>query len=220
MIELKYKNWNEININTFQKLQSLINQEKTGDEQMDNLNINITMLSILCDVDEDTIADLSIDEFTELSKQCVFINNIPKAKIKDRYTINGQIYDVQFNLQDMTMSQYIDFQTFCKDRDKYMREIIACFLIPKGKKYGEGYRLSDVIEDIGNHFSIVDAYSVCFFFIISFQSLTKATLRCLVKKMKREMKKMNKTEQEKIQNAIDQLNKVVNLVGNGDLPIG
>jgi hypothetical protein len=215
MLELKYKNWNEITINVYQKLQCLLKQESTGDSTMDNLNMNITLLSILCDVDEDVIADLSIEDFKALANQCVFINDMPKVRIKDRYTINGQIYNVQFNVQDMTMAQYIDYQTFLKDSEKYMKEIIACFLIPKGKKYGEGYKIADVIEDIGNYFSIVDALSVCFFFTILFQSLTKATLRCLVKKMKREKRKLNKVEQQQMDKAIAELTKVMNLVGNG-----
>lgn len=215
MVELKYKNWNEISINTFEKLQGLFNLEKTGDELMDNLNMNISMLSILCDVDEDTIANLSTNDFTELSKQCMFINQMPKAKIKDKYKINGQMYEVQFNVEDMTMSQYIDFQTFIKEKEKYLKNICACFLIPKGKKYGEGYKISEVVEDIGNSFSIVDAHSIFFFFTLLFQSLTRATLACLVKKMKREKKKMNKEQQEQIQRAIDEVNKVMNLVKSG-----
>jgi hypothetical protein len=143
-----------------------------------------------------------------------------KAKIKDRYKINGQMYEVHLNVEDMTMSQYIDFQTFIKEKEKYLKNICACFLIPKGKKYGEGYSISEVVEDIGNYFSIVDAHSIFFFFIILFQSLTKATLDCLVRKMKKQQKKMNKEEQEKIQQAIDELNKVANLVKNGVLLFG
>lgn len=215
MVELKYKNWNEISINTFEKLQGLLNLEKTGDEQMDNLNMNISMLSILCDVDEDAIADLPVNEFTELSKQCMFINEMPKAKIKNKYEINGQMYEVQFNVEDMTMNQYIDFQTFIKEKEKYLKNICACFLLPVGKKYGEGYKISKVVEDIGNSFSIVDAHSIFFFFTLLFQSLTKATLACLVKKMKREKKKMNKEQQVQVQRAIDEVNKVMNLVKSG-----
>ena len=215
MVELKYKNWDEISINTFEKLQGLFNLEKTGDEQIDNLNMNITMLSILCDVDEDTIADLPVNEFTELSKQCMFINEMPKAKIKDKYEINGQMYEVQLNVEDMTMNQYIDFQTFIKEKDKYLKNICACFLLPVGKKYGEGYKISKVVEDIGNSFSIVDAHSIFFFFTLLFQSLTVATLRCLEKKMKRGMKKMTKAEREMTEKAIMAVRETMSLLKNG-----
>lgn len=215
-MELKYKNWNDITIGVYNKLNKLLKFEPTDDVVMDELNLTIQILSVLCDVDEDAIGDLTRSEFSELAAQCSFLQELPKVKIKDKYTINGKEYTVQFNVQDMTMSQYIDFQTFIKKQDKYMSNIIACFLIPTGKKYGDGYKLQDVVNDIENYFSIVDAHSVCFFFTLVFQSLTKVMLTYLVKKMKKGMKKMTPEEKEKTQQAIDQLNKVISLVKNGD----
>lgn len=215
-MELKYKNWNDITIGVYKRLQCLLEWEQTDDVVLDEVNKSITLLSILCDVDEDTISDLTTDEFKRLVGQCGFLNEIPKVKIKDKYIINGKKYNVQFNVQDMTMAQYIDYQTFLKEKDKYISNILACFLIPDGKKYGDGYKIQEVVEDIEQYFSIVDAHSVCFFFTLAFQSLTRVTLRFLVKKMRKAMKKMNKEEQEKAQIAIDHLNKAIHLVESGD----
>ena len=218
MIELKYKNWKEISINVFQKLQNL-NLNNSSDI-IDEIDDNVKILSILCDVDEDTIADLEINEYKTLVSQCTFLNEMPKVKIKDEYWINDKLYQVQYGVQNMTMAQYIDYQTYLKDSSKYTKEIVSCFVIPKGKKYGEGYKISEVVEDIGNYFSIVDALSVCFFFTMLFRSLTTATLGCLVKKMKRGKKKMNKEQQVQVQRAIDELNKVIHLVKSVDGYLG
>lgn len=214
MIELKYKNWKDITINVYQKLQNL-NLNRSSDI-IDEIDDNVKILSILCDVDEDTIADLEINDYKRLVSQCEFLNEMPKVKINDEYWINGKLYQVQYNVQDMTMAQYIDYQTYLKDSTKYTKEIVSCFVLPKGKKYGEDYDLNETIEDIGNYFSIVDALSVCFFFTMLFRSLTTATLGYLVKKMKREKKKMNKEQQVQVQRAIDELNKAIHLVKNGD----
>ena len=214
MIELKYKNWKEISINVFQKLQNL-NLNNSSDI-IDEIDDNVKILSILCDVDEDTIADLEVGEYKTLVSQCAFLNEMPKVKIKDEYWINDKLYQVQYGVQNMTMAQYIDYQTYLKDSSKYTKEIVSCFVFPKGKKYGEDYNLNETIEDIGNYFSIVDALSVCFFFTMLFRSLTTATLGCLVKKMKRGKKKMNKEQQAQVQRAIDELNKVIHLVKSGD----
>lgn len=215
-MELKYKNWNDITIGVYNKLNKLLKFEPTDDVVMDELNLTIQILSVLCDVDEDVIGDLTRSEFGKLAAQCAFLQELPKVKIKDEYWINDKLYQVQFNVQDMTMAQYIDYQTFIKEQDKYMSNILACFLIPKGKKYGDGYNLQEVVNDIENYFSIVDAHSVCFFFTLLFQSLTKVMLTYLVKKMKKGMKKMTQEEKEKTQEAIDHLNKVISLVKNGD----
>lgn len=218
MIELKYKNWKDITINVYQKLQNL-NLNGSSDI-IDEIDDNVKILSILCDVDEDTIADLEINDYKRLVSQCAFLNEMPKVQIKDEYWINDKLYQVQYGVQNMTMAQYIDYQTYLKDSSKYTKEIVSCFVIPKGKKYGEDYDLTETIEDIGNYFSIVDALSVCFFFTMLFRSLTKATLGCLVKKMKRGKRKMNKEQQVQVQRAIDELNKVIHLVKSGDGYIG
>ena len=215
-MELKYKNWNDISINVYNKLQTLLTPNNNEDVLLGTLDNNIQLLSILCDVDEDKICELSRSEFSALLSQTKFLSEIPKAKIRDNYVVNGKKYNVFLNISDMQMSQYIDYQTFIKDKDKYTAEIMACFLIPKGKKYGEGYDIAEVIKEFGEHLSIVDAYSIMFFFAISFQSLTKTTLIYLEKKLKREMKKMTSEQKAKITEAMEQLREVIDLLKNGD----
>lgn len=212
-MELKYKNWNDITVNIFNKLKTI--DVNAGDD-LDMLNSNIELLSILCDVDEDTIANLTTTEFTNLLLQTAFLKDMPKADINDSYVINGKEYTVFLSMKNMTVSQYIDFQTFYKEQDKYLKELLSIFLIPKGKKYGEGYDINETINDIGEYLSIVDAYSILFFFIILFQNLTKVTLTCCIKDMKKMMKKMtNKAELEKTKAAIREIQKVKDLVKNG-----
>ena len=216
-MELKYKNWKEISINTFKKLQETIkNVPVTDDETLNALNNNIAMLSVLCDVDEDTIVSLTTSEYVRLVNECNFLVDMPKVKITDNYTINGKEYEVFLSLRNMTVAQYVDFQTFYKEREKYFSELLACFLIPKGMKYGEGYDIADVVKDIGEHFSIVDANSIMFFFVLLFQSLTKVTLNCSIRKIKKLMRKeKNKEQREKMEQTIMELKKARDLAKNG-----
>lgn len=216
-MELKYNNWNDITVNVFERLKAI---KIESNDILDELNTNISILSVLCDVDEDTIANLEVGEFNRLLNQTSFLAEMPKAKIQDKYVINGKQYEVHLAINQMSMAQYIDFQTFCKEKDKYMKNIIACFLIPKGKKYGEGYEIEDVLKDIGD-MSIVNAHSIMFFFIISFRALTKTMLTYLVKKMRKEMKKEKNIEiVNKMKEAISQIEVAMTLVENGDGLIG
>jgi hypothetical protein len=212
MIELKYKSWKEISVNTFNKLKDI---KVNSNDSLELLDSNIALLSILCDVDEDTIVSLTTSEFSTLLNQTAFLSTLPKVKIQDTYTINGNEYEVFLTLKDMSVAQYIDFQTFYKDQDKYFKELLACFLIPKGKKYGDGYDIQKVIDDIGNHLSIVDANSILFFFVLLFKSLTKVMLTYSIRQMKKAKKKMNKEEQEKIDLAIAETKRAMTLVENG-----
>ena len=216
-MELKYKNWKEISINTFKKLQEAIKDAPvTDDETLNTLNNNIAMLSVLCDVDEDDIASLTTSEYVRLVNECNFLVDMPKVKITDNYTINGKEYEVFLSLRNMTVAQYVDFQTFYKEQDKYYKELLACFLIPKGMKYGEGYDIAEVANDIGEHLSIVDANSIMFFFVLLYQSLTKATLNYSIRDMKKLMRKeKNKEQRVKMEQAIMELKKARDLVVNG-----
>ena len=81
-----------------------------------------------------------------------------------------------------------------------------------------------MINDIGDHLSIVDANSIMFFFVILYQSLTKVILTYLIKELKK-MKKKNldkemieKKEQaiEELRKAIKELRKAMDLPPNGN----
>lgn len=213
-MELKFRNWEEISVNTFSRLRNIDYKQDGGEFEM--LNANIELLSILCDCDEDVISNLTTSEFTYLLNQTTFLKDMPKVKIEDTYIINGTTYKVFLSLKQMSVAQYVDFQTYFKDQQKYFKELLSVFLIPKGMKYGEGYNIDDTINDIGEYLSIVDANSILFFFAILFQSLTKVTLDCSIKDMKKMMKKMtNKEEIEKMEMAIKEMEKAKALTKSG-----
>jgi hypothetical protein len=216
MIELKYDSWEKISVNVFEKLNKRIAEaEVVGIENIDLLNKQIAILSVLCDVDEDRIAELTTNEFSILVNKIEFLNTTPKKNIINKLKINGNEYEVFLSVADMTMNQYIDFQTLYKDREKNFKQLLAIFILPKGKKYCEGYDIKDVINDIGD-MPISDANNIMFFFAIAFRSLTKTMLTYSTKMMKKLMKKTkNKERVMKIQEIIDKIEEAQNLVKNG-----
>ena len=210
MIKLKYKNWSEISIKKFDEIKKELNKNKNNE-----LEANLALLSSLCDVPIDEIEDLPLNEFSRLLKQTDFMKKMPKVDIKEKYVINGKKYDVCLNVNKMTTSQYIDYQTFGKDIENNLKNIIAIFMIPEGKKYGD-YDLDEVIDELYDNMPIADAYSVCFFFTLQLQSLTKATLCYLERKIKKEMKKeKNKMRKEKITEGLEQIQQVKHLLNDG-----
>lgn len=184
MIRLKYKSWKDINVDTFEKL----NKIKVDDE----FSANIELLSILCDCSTEEIENLSTKEFNRLLRKTSFLLSMPKVFVKDVYKINGKKYTLLSKIADMNVSQYIDFQTYYK-KGNDTKNILSVLLIPKGKKYGQ-YNLDEVKEDIGKYLNIVDAYSICFFFTLLFQSLTKGIGIYSVFQMKKMMKKEKKNK--------------------------
>lgn len=218
-MELKYKNWEEISVNVFEELTNRINDvEETGNEQIDTLNKQIAILSVLCDVDEDTIASLHTTEFSRLVSATDFLNETPKKNVIDKVTLNGKEYEIFLSVGDMSMSQFIDFQRLFPERDKNFSRLLSIFILPKGKEYCDGYRIEEVIKDIGDYLPITDANNIMFFFAIAYQSLTKVTLTCLTKQMKKLMKKeKNKDRVVKLKEAIMNIQTAKDLLESGDI---
>ena len=211
MIDIKYKSWKNITIAIFDKIKDVKIEEDYTQETM--LQKNIELLTILCDCSEEDIINLPLNEFNELIKKTEFLKELPKVNMNDYYEINGNVYEVHRNLREMLTSQYIDFQTLSKEKDKNLANILACFLIPKGKRYGEDYDVITVAEEIYNHFNIVDARSIMFFFTLLFQSLTKTILTYSIKQMKRATK--SKEMEQQIKELEQNLMLAKNLVENG-----
>lgn len=184
-MELKYKSWDNITIKIFNKLNS-IKLEEYDDDSL--LNANVKLLSILCDADEQEIESLPLHEFGRLIKEMSFIEKpLPQTNIKMLYNINGNVYHLNTNIKKMTTAQYIDFQTLYKQDKSNVAKILACFMIPKGKKYGE-YDIDDVVKELNEHFSIVDAETIMFFFAESYQKLITNIRISLTKQMNQNKK--------------------------------
>ena len=213
-MKLKYNNWSEISIKKFDEINNILSHINNVNED-EALEININLLSILCDVSVEEIEDLPLTEFSKLVKQTEFLKEMPKVDIKDNYVINGKKYVLCANVSKMTTAQYIDYQTLVKNADKNVKELLSVFLIPKGKKYGE-YDLEEVMNDIYNYFPIADARAVSFFFTLVLQSLTKATLISLERRTKKELKKTKtKEEKEKIEILLETIRLSKNSIPNG-----
>lgn len=218
MIEVKYDSWEKISVNVFEKLTRKIEEaEVTGNNDVDLLNKQIAILSVLCDVDEDVIGDLRSSEFSALVNKTNFLNEPLKKDVLTKITLNEKEYDIFLNIGDMTMSQYIDFQTLFPKRDKEFKRMLSIFIIPKGCSYNDGYNIEDVINDIGEYMPITDANNIMFFFALAYQSLTKVMLTSLAKEMKKLKKKeKDSVKAEQMQMAIDQLMVAKHLAENGD----
>lgn len=213
-MKLKYNKWEDISIKKFDEINNILSNINNVNED-EALEININLLSILCDVSVEEIEDLPLTEFSKLVKQTEFLKEMPKVDIKDNYVINGKKYVLCANVSKMTTAQYIDYQTLVKNADKNVKELLSVFLIPKGKKYGE-YDLEEVMNDIYNYFPIADARAVSFFFTLVLQSLTKATLISLERRTKKELKKTKtKEEKEKIEILLETIRLSKDSIPNG-----
>lgn len=197
MIKIKYKSWNEVSISLYRQISEICGLEN------EPLDKNIKLIALLSDSPEDDIWDLRMDEVESLFKDIAWVFNFKfnqkwhGKKIK----INGNSYDVSVDLQNFSISQYIDFQMLwpkIKESDSVYSQILATFIIPEGHKYNKDYELQEVINEIENYMPIPQANSVLYFFLISLARSIRATEICYTQLMKI-LQRRAKTKEEKEQ---------------------
>lgn len=137
------------------------------DESLDVLNEQVKVISILTDMSEDDILGLPITDYKDMSRRLVFLRKeydgeLPVAK---SYKIGGFELIPEKDLTKITTAQFIDFQTFSREGDKYYVEALSTLMIPKGKKYNEGYDITEVHKAIRENLSVADVLSLSAFFL-------------------------------------------------------
>ena len=145
--------WNEITLKQYLEIQNIYSKQLTDLERA------ALLLKVVLgkDIEEIPIAEIEpyIAEVTALLN-----SEMPKGSIKKKYTINNNTYILSPAIEDMTTSQFWDFTEYSKDASN-IANVLACFLIPKGKKYGEDREI--VLADM-EQLSIVDVNCIAFFF--------------------------------------------------------
>lgn len=186
--------YKDLTVNKYQEIRKIL--EEDGGE----LNIQTNIISALSGMDVDSILNLSLDKYHEYVQKTAFLMDKPavNGKIPDKLMVNGKECHITKNVVKLTAAQYIDYQTFTsrKDYEKYLANILACFIVPKGMKYGDGYDVDEIVTWIGENLSIVDAMNICFFFRKKYLKLIRLTLTFLDLRM-RAMKRKTKNKEAK-----------------------
>ena len=92
------------------------------------------------------------------------------------------------SLKNIKAGQFIDFQTFIKDPEKNIANIAACFLLEKGKTYGDNDPLEEA-EFFDKYLKITDYKDIFNFFTVAWKSYTNSIQASLEKEMKKTLKK-------------------------------
>lgn len=215
-IKVKIDSWDKISINIYKDI-----LEITKNEALSETEKNIALIALFCEVDESEIWGLTVPEVQSLRGQVSWIEDIGdfsdnKVKFKK---INIGAYECVINTDTskMTLAQYVDFQAnWNKNGDiDSLASIIACFAVPKGYKYNDGYDVADLINSINEYMSYKTATQLYFFLHRSLVSSTRDTLIYLDKDLKKMMKKKSmKLMGEKIATARKEIQHLISTIGS------
>lgn len=188
-MELKYNNWGQLPVGTYIKCKAIVN-----DESLDEVDKNVKLISLFTDIDEDIVWSCSLGEINDIVTKLGSMT-MPTKYASNPKTINidGTTYIVSQDLSKFTYAQFVDFQTYIKMGDEYLANMLACFVIPKGKKYNIDYDPNEVAKIFNDKLAINSANACTVFFSQKLLSSTDKTLDSL----ENTMMKMNKKEKDK-----------------------
>lgn len=180
---------------------------------IEEINKQVMIIALLSGESEDTILNLPLEEYKEL----VIKSNYLRTPY-DGEVLTAKSYKIgEWNLvpvedyRKITTAQYIDFQTFSKEGEKRIVELLSTMLVPKGRKYNQDYDVIELQKTLRAHLSVADALSLLAFFFVQFGHLMRNSLTYC----KEVAKKMPKEQREKVETEIAKTEALLKRCGDG-----
>lgn len=177
--------------------------EIVDNEEIDEVDKNVEIVALLDDRPVEMVYDLPLMEFNSLMQKTNFLQTAPKPlQVSTKYNLGGMKLETVLDLTSLTTAQFIDYQTFVKDKTK-MVELLSVFLVPKGKKYNTDYDIIEVQKVIRENLPITVALGMSAFFFDLYKALLKATTTSLTRRLKRMIRKeKDKEKREQMELAL------------------
>ena len=177
----------------------LVSEDADIDKQID-------MICVLGDYERDYVEGLKIEDYSKLVQKTGFIMTQPKVSLPEKtYTLGEFKLEPMLNAKDMNVAQYTDYSTYLQltDIQERMVGLISVFLIPKGKKYNDGYSIEKVKELILTELTVDKAMSLSAFFLDYTKAWLKGMQTCLAKRLRK--MKLTKEQREEMEKALADL---------------
>ena len=137
-----------ITIEKHKQIQRLLKENNVEDMQA----VQAELLAIYADTDVDTIMSYPLTKYHKLLEKFYadYFTDFSKAEpaIKDKYTAGDMVLVPMLDFTQITVAQMMDFSVLSTDPVENIEKLLAIFLIPKGKKYNDGYDLMEVQKAI------------------------------------------------------------------------
>lgn len=188
--------------------------QKIAKDDIESIDKQVGFISVLTDMAEDDVLDLPIVEYKKLAEQSKFLAvpmKVPQ-KIAKVYSIGEWELIPSFDIYKMTTAQYIDFQTFSKLGDDQLVNIMSCFLIPKGKKYNDGYDIAELQKAIRDFLPAPDCMALTAFFL----NELKLSMKAMLIYCKMVVRFLKKDKRKEMKEKIDSLMRIQDNLPNGD----
>ncbi len=181
--------WKDISIGMYQNYVELQEKKLPEDEFI------VAVVCVLCDVEKETLEKVKYKDLKDISNTLM---ELLKKEVKEekelikKVNFKGKEYGFIPNLSSISLGEYVDIETFCKDSYKNLHKIMSVLYRPivkeKGTRYSiEEYNPSEYKEDEFKDFPLLASMSALSFFFRLGRKLPHILLNYSVKQKKKEV---------------------------------
>ena len=182
-----------ITIEKHKQIQKLLKDNNVEDMQ----EIQAELLAIYADTDVDSVMSYPLTKYHKLVEKFYndYFTDFSKAEpaIKDKYTAGDMVLIPMLDFTQITVAQMMDFSVLSTDPIENIEKLLAIFLIPKGKKYNDGYDLMQVQKAILK-MDFNEVSPLLAFFLKWFQGCRNHIQISCLEEVRKQTKKIQKLE--------------------------
>jgi len=181
--------WKDITIGIYQDYVELKEKKLPEDEFI------VAVVCVLCGVEKETLERIKYKDLKGISDNLM---KLLKKEVKEekelikKVSFKGREYGFIPNLSSISLGEYVDIETFCKDSYKNLHKIMSVLYRPivkeKGTRYSiEEYNPNEYKEDEFKDFPLMVSMSALSFFFRLGKKLPHILLNYSVEQKKKEV---------------------------------
>jgi len=128
------KSWNDVTLDKWVKL--INKKEKTKSQEA------LETISILSDIPKKVINELSVENIAVILKRIAYLQEKDNSKLKKIFKLNDIEYGFHPNLEEITLGEYADIETYLKNGiENNLTKLMAVLYRPVTERDGNNYSI-------------------------------------------------------------------------------
>lgn len=202
--------WNEISWSLFDRISSINSLELTQAEKI------MKLISEVCGITVNEVKAMDASDIATIEQKISFLSEKPgERKIpSDTWECAGQKFHVDLYPAKFTAAQFIDYKVISEmdDIDRKIPRLIACFMYPEGKSYGEGYDIEWLVDFINEHMTVPEVTGYSNFFTVQYKAYASSLLESSMRRLSRQ-KGMSGQERKQLKEMLRNGKALINSFG-------
>ena len=189
-------NINDITVGEYLKFIE-VNKEDADEEFLIHKTI-----SIFCDIPMKDVLTIDAKQAQDIALEIYAVLN-RKAEFVDKFELNGIQYGFIPNLEDLSLGEYIDLETYLKDQ-KNLHKVAAVMYRPITKKYSDLYDIENYSASLKSQNDMKDApIGIISQAVVFFYNIVNELLRDFPHYLENQAKEVQETIQQEVNSQLN-----------------